>query len=379
MGGVRVSDLSKKYGDIVAVDGITMDFEKGTLTTILGPSGCGKTTTLRCIAGLERPDGGVISIGDSTVFSKDINLPPEKRMVGIVFQSYAIWPHMTVFDNVGFPLKIRHSSRQETSRRVKEVMDMVRLTGLGDRSATQLSGGQQQRVALARALVFDPEVLLLDEPLSNLDTSLRDVVRVEVRRIQQSLGITTIYVTHDQQEALSISDKVVVMREGRVMAVGPPKEIYSRPSNDFVASFVGKANLIPGRLAGLSGRLARVSAEIGEVNCELPDGLNFKEGDKVVVSIKPENVLVSGDEGRRPEPNTFRGRVEFTSYLGAFSEILVSLGGHEGEQHGLRVVKASESMPFAEGQSIQVTLPAQYCLALPSGTALDFRKRIRVE
>jgi iron(III) transport system ATP-binding protein len=379
MGGVRVSDLSKRYGDVVAVDGITMDFEKGTLTTILGPSGCGKTTTLRCIAGLEKPDRGAISIGDSTVFSKETNLPPEKRMVGIVFQSYAIWPHMTVFDNIAFPLKIRHASRQETSRRVKEVMEMVRLTALGERSATQLSGGQQQRVALARALVFDPEVLLLDEPLSNLDTSLRDIVRVEVRRIQHSLGITTIYVTHDQQEALSISDKVVVMREGRVMGVGPPKEIYSRPSNDFVASFVGRANLIPGRFAGLSGRLALVSTGIGDVTCAPPDGSNFKEGDNVVVSVKPENVLVSGVEDRRPEPNTFQGRVEFTSFLGAFSEVLVSLGRDPGERYGLRIVRPSESVALRDGQDVLVTFPAQYCLALPPGTALEFRKRIQLE
>jgi len=379
MQGVRVTDLSKRYGEIVAVDGITMDFEKGTLTTLLGPSGSGKTTTLRCIAGLEKPDSGVVSIGDATVFSQETNVPPEKRRVGIVFQSYAIWPHMTVFDNIAFPLKIRHSSRQETSRRVKEVMEMVRLTGLGDRPATQLSGGQQQRVALARALVFDPDVLLLDEPLSNLDTSLRDIVRVEVRRIQQSLGITTIYVTHDQQDALSISDKVAVMREGKVMAVGPPKEIYLRPSNDFVASFVGKANLIPGRFVGLSGGLTLVSTEIGDVSCMPPDATDFKEGDEVVVSIKPENVLVSGAESPRTEPNTFRGRVEFTSYLGAFSEVLVSLGRDGGNQHEIRIVRASESLALTDGQDVLVTFPAQYCLGLPPGTALEFRKRIQLD
>jgi iron(III) transport system ATP-binding protein len=379
MGGVRVSDLSKRYGDIVAVDDITMDFEKGTLTTILGPSGCGKTTTLRCIAGLERPDSGVISIGDSTVFSKDTNLPPEKRMVGIVFQSYAIWPHMTVFDNIAFPLKIRHTSKQETDQKVKKTMDLVRLTGLGDRPATQVSGGQQQRIALARALVFDPEILLLDEPLSNLDTSLRDIVRVEVRRIQQSLGITTIYVTHDQQEALSISDKVVVMRAGKVMAVGPPKEIYSRPSNDFVASFVGKANLIPGKLANSTGRLAKVSTAIGDVSCGLPDWAAFKPGDEVVVSIKPENVHISANDGHGDEQNTFKGWVEFTSYLGAFSEVLVSLGGGGSDQLRVRVVKASESVAVEDGQKILVTFPAQYCAALPPGTAMDFRKRIQLE
>lgn len=378
MEGVRVEGLLKRYGDIVAVDDMTMDFEKGTLTTLLGPSGCGKTTTLRCIAGLEKPDKGVISIGGVTVFSQETNLPPEKRKVGIVFQSYAIWPHMSVFDNIAFPLKIRHFSKEETDKKVKQVMEMVRLTGFGDRPATQMSGGQQQRVALARALVFDPEILLLDEPLSNLDTALRDIVRVEVKRIQQSLGITTIYVTHDQQEALSISDEVVVMRAGKVMAVGPPKEIYSRPSNDFVASFVGKANLIPGKLVTLSGRLAHVATAIGDISCGVPDEADFKVGDEVIVSIKPENVHISGEAGRNDEPNTFKGLVDFTSYLGAFSEVLVSLGG-DVDQHRIRVVKPSESVAFADGQKILVTFPPQFCTALPPGTALEFRKRIRLE
>jgi iron(III) transport system ATP-binding protein len=364
MRGVKVDGLLKKYGDIVAVDDITMDFEKGTLTTLLGPSGCGKTTTLRCIAGLEKPDKGVISIDDATVFSQDTNVPPERRKVGIVFQSYAIWPHMTVFDNIAFPLKIRHASRHEIGQKVKKMMDLVRLTGLGDRPATQVSGGQQQRIALARALVFDPEVLLLDEPLSNLDTSLRDIVRVELREIQRSLGITTIYVTHDQSEALSISDKVVVIRSGKVMAVGPPREIYSRPSNDFVASFVGKANLVPGKLARMDERLAVVSTAIGEVNCGLPEGTHVKQGDEVLVTIKPENVVIAAAEGQSAGANTYDGKVEFTSYLGAFSEVIVSLGKEDGRQQTIRIVKTSESLAFTDGQKISVTFPSQYCSVL---------------
>jgi ABC-type Fe3+/spermidine/putrescine transport system ATPase subunit len=202
---------------------------------------------------------------------------------------------------------------------------------------------------------------------------------VEVRRIQRSLGITTIYVTHDQQEALSISDKVVVMRTGKVMAVGPPKEIYTRPSNDFVASFVGKANLIPGRLVNSTGRLAKVSTAIGDVRCGLPDGAAFKPGDEVIVSIKPENVLISANGGHGDEQNTFKGLVEFTSYLGAFSEVLVSLGGDGSDQLRVRVVKASEGVAVEDGQKILVTFPAQYCAALPPGTALDFRKRTQSE
>ncbi len=375
MQGVRVSNLSKRYGDIVAVDDITVDFEKGTLTTLLGPSGCGKTTTLRCIAGLETPDRGVIAIGDNTVYSQDTNLPPEKRRVGIVFQSYAIWPHMTVFDNIAFPLKIRHTSNHEVEKKVNEVMDMVRLTGLGDRPATQVSGGQQQRIALARALVFDPEVLLLDEPLSNLDTSLRDIVRVEVRRIQKSLGITTIYVTHDQGEALSISDKVVVMRAGRVMASGRPREVYSKPSNDFVASFVGRANLIPGEVSGLSGHEAVVTTEMGDVKGELEPATPVGVGDQVVVSIKPENIVVAAGNGVEAGTNVFRGKVDFTSYLGAFSEVLVSMGG----RLKIKVVKPSESISFVDGEQVSVTLPKEYCSVLPSGTAVEFRKQLQLE
>jgi iron(III) transport system ATP-binding protein len=375
--GVRVSNLLKRYGETVAVDGLTMDFEKGTLTTLLGPSGCGKTSTLRCIAGFERPDRGEISIGDATVFSESINVPPEKRLVGMVFQSYAIWPHMTVFDNIAFPLKVRHASQQEVDEKVRKVMDMVRLTGLKDRHATQVSGGQQQRIALARALVFDPEVLLLDEPLSNLDTSLRDVVRVEVRRIQKSLGITTIYVTHDQGEALSISDKVVVMREGRAMADGPPREIYTRPPNDFVASFVGRANLVPGKLSKVTGRLSLIATGMGELSCGLQEGSSLKEGDGVVVSIKPENVVISAADGQEG-PNAFKAKVEFTSFLGAFSEVVVAVGDG-ADRPRIKAVRSSEGLGLEDGQMVSVALPPQYCSVLPVGTALEFRRRIQLE
>ncbi|MGH9918578.1 MAG: ABC transporter ATP-binding protein [Nitrososphaerales archaeon] len=367
MRGLRVDDLLKRYGDVAAVDGITADFEKGTLTTLLGPSGCGKTTTLRCIAGFEKPDKGSISIGDATVFSEDANAPPEKRMVGMVFQSYAIWPHMTVFDNIAFPLKIRHASKQVIDQKVKKVMDMVRLTGMGDRGATQVSGGQQQRIALARALVFDPEVLLLDEPLSNLDTSLRDVVRVEVREIQKSLGITTIYVTHDQVEALSISDKVVVLRSGKIVAVGTPREIYTRPRNEFVASFVGKANMIPGTITSMPGLptvrpgegLVLVETAFGEMRCHLHGASNVKEGDRSVVTIKPENVAIWSDGKQGLEANAFPGRVELTSYLGAFTEIIVSIASET-----IRVLKNSEEAHFEAGQAISVAFPEHYCSLL---------------
>jgi len=367
MGGVRVGNLLKRYGKVVAVDDLTMDFEKGTLTTLLGPSGSGKTTTLRCVAGLEKPDKGVVSIGDATVFSEDVNVPPEKRKLGIVFQSYAIWPHMTVYDNIAFPLKVRHASKRQTEEKVRKVMEMVRLEGLGDRSATQLSGGQQQRIALARALVFEPEVLLLDEPLSNLDANLRDVVRVEVREIQRSLGITTIYVTHDQVEALSISDKVVVLRAGRVMAVGTPREIYTRPPNEFVASFVGKANLLSGTITLMTGlptsrtgeSLVIVETKFGKVRCHLHGAGGMKEGDNALVTIKPENVLVSAGNGQVQGVNSFQGKVELISYLGGFSEVIVSIGGE-----AIRAVKNSEDAALEAGQTVSVVFPEHFCSLL---------------
>jgi iron(III) transport system ATP-binding protein len=374
MGGVRVSNLLKRYGDIVAVDDLSMDFEKGTLTTLLGPSGCGKTTTLRCIAGFEKPDKGEVSIDDVSVFSQGINVPPEKRKVGMVFQSYAIWPHMTVFDNIAFPLKIRHKPKQEIDRKVKDVMDLVRLSGLSDRPATQVSGGQQQRIALARALVFDPEVLLLDEPLSNLDTSLRDIVRVEVRQIQRSLGITTIFVTHDQVEALSISDKVVVLNAGKIMAVGTPKEIYTRPPNEFTATFVGKANNLPGMITSMPGMptarsgesLVIVETKFGKMRCHLHGAVHVKEGDKALVTIKPENVVVSADGAHSQEANTFSGRVEFSSYLGAFTEVIVSIGGET-----VRILKNSEDANFEKGQAVFVAFPEHYCSLLRTDGKLE--------
>jgi iron(III) transport system ATP-binding protein len=371
MRGVSVRDLSKSYGDIVAVDDLTIDFEAGTLTTLLGPSGCGKTTTLRCIAGFEKPEKGEISIDEQIVFDAGTNVPPEKRKIGIVFQSYAIWPHMTVFDNIAFPLKIRHRPSQEIRERVKRMMEMVRLSGMGDRPATQVSGGQQQRVALARALVFDPDVLLLDEPLSNLDASLRDIVRIELKEIQRSLGITSIYVTHDQIEALSISDKVVVLRAGRIMAVGKPKEIYGRPTNEFVASFVGKANMLPGRLrmAGtVSSRGERhvmVDTSFGEVKCHLHEGIQVNDGDTVLVTIKPENVVVSGDKKKEEVrgENTFPGRVKLISYLGAFSEVIVSVGEAGGEK-SIRFLANSESVFLESGEEVSVSFPEEYCSVL---------------
>src|SRR4051812_24542282 len=251
-GRIEVRDLVVHYGDAAAVDGVSFTVARGEHVTLLGPSGCGKTTTLRAIAGLETPTGGSIRIGGQTMFSaaEKRNIPAEKRGVSMVFQSYAIWPHMTVFDNVAYGLRVRKVPSAEVAANVERVLDMVQMRGYADRPSSKLSGGQQQRVAVARAIAFSPNVLLFDEPLSNLDAKLRAEMRVELRELQRRLDITSLYVTHDQEEALAISDRVIVMNHGVIEQIGSPEDIYDRPSSRFVADFVGSANMIAGRVQG---------------------------------------------------------------------------------------------------------------------------------
>ena len=252
---VSVENINKSFptkeGEVKAVANVSFEVPQGKFFSLVGPSGCGKTTTLRCVAGLERPVSGEVTVQNVTVFSSNQNIfiPSHKRNIGMVFQSYAIWPHMNVFDNVAFPLTVgRSRPKKECAGQVEKALALVHLDELKDRPATDLSGGQQQRLALARAVVGEPKLLLLDEPLSNLDAKLRDEMRGELKRVQQTLGITTIYVTHDQGEALSMSDTVAVMKEGQIIQLDEPKKVYEYPANDFVADFMGAANLIPGRL-----------------------------------------------------------------------------------------------------------------------------------
>src|ERR1700726_1549500 len=246
---IEVEDLIVRYGGATAVGGVGFSVQPGEQLTLLGPSGCGKTTTLRAIAGLERPSAGAIRIGGATVYSsaERIDVPAEKRGLSMVFQSYAIWPHMTVFENVAYGLRVRRAGAAEIAEKVHHALDMVQMRSFASRRAAQLSGGQQQRVALARAFVFSPSVLLFDEPLSNLDAKLRADMRLELRELQHRLGITSVYVTHDLEEALAMSDRIVVMRNGLIEQIGTPGEIYNLPRNAFVADFVGSANLIRGR------------------------------------------------------------------------------------------------------------------------------------
>src|ERR687893_507340 len=264
---------------VFAIDDVSFEVKEGELFTLLGPSGCGKTTTLRSIAGLEKPDRGKIVVGDRVLFSaggngagRPVNMPANQRGLGMVFQSYAIWPHMTVFDNVAFPLQVRRRGtrpgRREIRERVAKVLDTMELGHLADRQATKLSGGQQQRLALARAIIIEPPLMLLDEPLSNLDAKLRESLRYELKRLQRELGITSIYVTHDQIEALALSTTIAVMKEGNVLQTGRPREVYERPNCRFVAEFIGTSNFLRGKVVGRDGDCVDVDTEAGRVRLE---------------------------------------------------------------------------------------------------------------
>jgi iron(III) transport system ATP-binding protein len=302
---------------------VSIDLPTGTFFTLLGPSGCGKTTMLRCVAGLERPDAGRIAVEDRVLFDSEtgVAVPMNQRGIGMVFQSYAIWPHMTVFENVAFPLRVargRRPGREELRQLVEKALATVGLTDYGERPATRLSGGQQQRVALARAIVHRPQLLLLDEPLSNLDASLREEMRVELRRLQQQIGVTTIYVTHDQGEALAMSDCIAVMEKGRIVQVDEPRAVYFRPANEFVASFIGAANLLNGICLGAvdAGATGAVRlADGAEIVCVFPAG--SAPGRAATVSVRPESiVLAPSGTGAGNEANVLRGTVSAASFQG---------------------------------------------------------------
>jgi iron(III) transport system ATP-binding protein len=344
---IKLTGLTKRYpGRTVtanAVDGLNLDIPEGKLVALLGPSGCGKTTTLRMIAGLERNDRGTIEI-DGKVASdpgRGIFVGPDKRPIGIVFQSYAIWPHMTVVQNVMFPLRVGKSkvSRADARARALEALDMVGLADFATRPAPDLSGGQQQRVALARALVRQPKVLLLDEPLSNLDKGLRDRMRDQIRSVQQQLGITTVFVTHDQDEALAISDDVVVMNGGTIVERGLPQEIYTFPRHEFTARFLGISNSLEGVVAAVTPEGVAVRVGDSTLTCTKADG--FAKGDAVSVFLRPESFRLSRKEG------PWKGTVEFSIYHGDCWDYHVRVG-----EHLLRVRVYQEKVGIAHGDSV---------------------------
>ncbi len=317
MTGIRIAGLVKRHGTFTAVDGLDLDVASGELVVLLGPSGCGKTTTLRCIAGLDDASGGEIWIGDDLVSSTKLRVPPERRAIGMVFQSYALWPHMTVADNLGFGLKLQRVEEAEKRRRVAEALELVGMGGYGMRNAGELSGGQQQRVALARAVVLRPKILLFDEPLSNLDAKMRERMRVEIRELQERLRITAVYVTHDQQEAMVIADRIVLMRAGRIEQVGSPRDIYHRPATRFAAEFIGSANILAGQVAADN----RVSVE-GIPLATAPG--HHRPGDPVQIVLRPEHIAIQ--RGSATGASRLAGRVTRATFLGNLGEIEVLVG-----------------------------------------------------
>ncbi|WP_448590386.1 ABC transporter ATP-binding protein [Thermoflexus hugenholtzii] len=306
---VELREVSKRFGEVEAVHQVSLQIREGEFFSLLGPSGCGKTTTLRMIAGFERPDAGEILIRGQRMNE----VPPFHRPVNTVFQHYALFPHMTVFENVAFGLEMKRLPREEIRRRVAEALRLVRLTGLENRYPRQLSGGQQQRVALARALVNRPAVLLLDEPLGALDLKLRKEMQLELKNLQHQVGITFIYVTHDQEEAMTMSDRIAVMNQGRVLQVGTPVEIYERPATRFVADFIGETNFLEGRLVAFEEGYARVEVEGFPLLAARPEGIS--PGQSVTVAIRPERIHVSLEEPLA-FPNRYPGRIEEVIYIG---------------------------------------------------------------
>jgi iron(III) transport system ATP-binding protein len=348
------------------VNGVSLTVEEGHTLALLGPSGCGKTTMLRCIAGLETPEAGRIEIGDVCVFdtAQRINLQPEARGLGIVFQSYAVWPHMTVAENVGFPLKVRKIGSAERDQRVARILDIVGLSAWHDRPATNLSGGQQQRVALARAVVYRPEVLLLDEPLSNLDAKLRIEMRGEIRRIVDETRITAIYVTHDQKESLSLADRMVVLRDGRIEQAGGPRELYERPGNRFVAEFLGETNFLdatlegaPGSGTGAGGATRKVRTAAGVLESTTAD--SHPAGTTLTASIRPEAFRLHAEADAPAGRPALRGVVAESTYLGEMAQ-------HRVDCHGT-VIKVFELNPrrlSRRGEPVALTVDAEQVVML---------------
>jgi ABC-type Fe3+/spermidine/putrescine transport system ATPase subunit len=360
---VELERLTRRFGAEVAVHEVSLSVQQGEFVTLLGPSGCGKTTTLRCIAGLERLDGGEIRIEKAVVASAErgVHLPPEDRNIGMVFQSYAVWPHMTVFDNVAYGLRVRRLGRAEIGAQTTKALQRVGLAHLAERYATKLSGGQRQRVALARALAYNPRVVLFDEPLSNLDAKLREHMRVELTRLQHEVGITSIYVTHDQSEALVMSDRVVVMNRGVIQQVGDPTTIYSKPANTFVASFIGATNLLEGTLLGRCDDLCEVEVPLGRERAPLrlraAGGEGAAPGQRIVVSLRPEDLTL---HLARPEgaANVLDGEVSDIVYLGSFLDCRVRLGSYEVS------VQLGHDQPVARGRRVFLTVQPEHGLCL---------------
>ena len=365
---LRIEQLQTKYrlpnGRTVGVHNVNLELGKGEFYTLLGPSGCGKTTTLRSVAGFERPVSGEIAIGDQIVFSSALNkiVPTHKRRLGMVFQSYAIWPHMTVFDNIAYPLRYGVGvsfSSAEIKKRVQQTLSLLRLHDVEDKPAPQLSGGQQQRVALARALIQEPKLLLLDEPLSNLDAALREVLRVEIKQLLQSMNITALYVTHDRLEALSMADRIGVMSDGLIVQEGSPWNLYTSPETSFVASFLGSVNCLPGIVKTEAPAQHAVDTPIGQFKCVIPTD-RAAEGRQVLVIVRPERInLVKPSAVPDPARNVFTGQIENLVFLGESFDCQVRVQD--------TVLRAT--LPWTErfevGETVKVAIPIDGCIVVP--------------
>ncbi len=322
---LELKNLVKKFGNITAVNDLSiLSIKRGEFLTFLGPSGCGKTTLLRMIGGFYYPSSGNI-IMEGEIIN---DIPPEKRKTSMVFQNYALFPHMTVFENIAYGLKVKKLPGKEIEKKVMNALSIVQLEGLEHRKPNQLSGGQQQRVALARCIVIEPRIILLDEPLSNLDASLRVMMREEIRKIQKSLGLTTIFVTHDQEEAMSMADRIVVMNQGKIEQIGTPLEIYEKPSTLFVAGFIGYVNMVKGKIKSRQNESLTIATDLGEFINMNEDLKGFKAGDEVTIIIRPEAVCLEKASLKR-EGNTFQGRIQNFTYIGYIARYYVEVAGQE--------------------------------------------------
>jgi ABC-type Fe3+/spermidine/putrescine transport system ATPase subunit len=371
-GFVTVRGLKKRFSDYLALNSISLEVSQGKTLALLGPSGCGKTTMLRCLAGLETAEEGYIEIAGKVVFDSaaGINLMPEERQLGIVFQSYAVWPHMTVGENVGFPLRVRRTPKAEQRDRVLHMLDMVGLGAWYDRPATQLSGGQQQRVALARALVHEPRLVLFDEALSNLDAQLREQMRLELNLLQDRLGFTAIYVTHDQSEAFGLADRIIVMNRGHIDTEGPPREVFDRPQTPFVAEFLG-LNVHEGRVIGVADTppfaLPAGGSGYQWVQVELAGGTSvwgkaghdrpLVTGGKALLCVRKEHVRVAAASAPAPDQQVFTATVRAASFQGLSEEYVIDLSGVE-----FRAIQPSAGV--RSGESVKVGLAAHDCIVL---------------
>lgn len=363
---LKLENLTKTFGTgnqtVTAANNINLSVREGELVTLLGPSGCGKTTTLRMIAGFQTPTSGHVYIDKAEME----NIPPNKRPTAMVFQNYALFPHMSVRENISYGLQIRHLSKSEIKKRVDKTMESIGLQGLGERQPRELSGGQQQRVSLARAMILEPKVLLFDEPLSNLDAKLKVSTRLEIRRIQQSAGITSVYVTHDQEEAMTISDRIVVMKDGDIQQVASPVEIYSHPINRFVAGFIGKATFMIGTITKIEDNFMLIKTMNTEVKAPFWNK-QLKVGEKVVIVVRPESIIIH--EANTVEDGLLDGKVIHAVYFG--SQIIYAIELKDKSIMNVEISDPQDNIKFNDGSDVKISLKFRSLHVLPFEEKID--------